>query len=237
MQAHRGAADVTACCGLVENQVIVDASSSGLVRAASRIPIFSASRIARCFAERTAVGVIGCPHGLIVRAAELEWLVPHEGATDLSALHESRALRIAARESPGGERQHPAAPTGVAGIVSNAVLPKRHRLLSSAEHSVALSSEALECPKSVVCSLSLRSSMKAGPLTVCAAPSSAATLATRLLFEASASALSKAAPCLACANASRAALLFAEPTTGGVIGAPDGLIVSIAETDVAGTAT
>jgi len=236
MQAHRGAADITACCGLVENQVIVDASSSGLVRAASRIPIFSASRIARCFAERTAVGVIGCPHGLIVRAAELEWLVPHEGATDLSALHESRALRIAARESPGGERQHPAAPTGVAGIVSNAVPPKRHRLPSSAEHSVALSSEALECPKSVVCSLSLRSSMKAGPLTVCAAPS-APTPATRLLFEASASALSKAAPCLACANASRAALLFAEPTTGGVIGAPDGLIVSIAAADVAGTAT
>lgn len=234
MQAHRGAADVTACCGLVENQAV---APSCLVRAASRIPVFTASRIARCFAERPAVGVTGCPHGLIVRATELDRLVPHEGATGLSALQESRALRIAARDSPGGERGHPAAPTGVAGTVSNAVLPKRHRLPSPAEHSEALSSEALVCPKSVVCSLSLRSSVKAAPLTVCAAPSSATAPATCLLFEASASALSKAAPCLACANASRATLLFAEPTTGGVIGAPDGLIVSIAEADLAGTAT
>lgn len=234
MQAHRGAADVAACCGLVENQVV---RPSCLVRAASRIPIFSASRIARCFAERPAVGVIGCPHGLIVRAAELAWLVPHEGAAGLSALHESRAWRIAARESPGGERGHPAAPTGVAGIVSNAVQPKRHRLPSAAEHSEALSSEALVCPKSVVCSPSLRSSLKAGPFTFCAEPSSAAAPAMRLLFKASASALSKVAPCLACVNASRAALLFAERTAGGVIGAPDGLIVSIAEADVTGTAT
>lgn len=231
MQAHLGAADVAACCGLVENQVV---APSCLVRAASRIPIFSASRIALCFAERRAVGVTGCPHGLIVRAAELALLVAHGGVAGLFALHESRAWRIAERESPGGERGHPA--IGAPGIVSNAVLPKRHCLPSAAEPSEALSSEALVWPKSVVCSLSLRSSMKAGPFTFCANPS-AATPAIRVLFKASASAFSKAAPCLACVNASRAAPLFAVHTAGGIIGAPDGLVVSIAEADDEGTAT
>jgi len=47
-----------------------------------------------------------------------------------STLHASRACRIAARDNPGGERcdaRH-AVPTGVAGIVSNRVQPKRQRL-------------------------------------------------------------------------------------------------------------
>jgi len=47
-----------------------------------------------------------------------------------TALHASRACRIAARDNPGGERcdaRH-AVPTGVAGIVSNRVQPKRQRL-------------------------------------------------------------------------------------------------------------
>lgn len=81
------------------------------------------------------------PAGLIV-SSELEWQSP-QGACSASALHASRAWRIAARERPGGDGSDSrvAAPTGVAGTVSSAVPPKRHRRPSATEDSEELPSE------------------------------------------------------------------------------------------------
>lgn len=197
------------------------------------------------------------PHGLIVSNAAVDWLFPHAGADTPSVfrLQASRAWRIDARESPGGDGSDAidAAPTGVAGTVSNAVPPKRHLRPSAAEESEELSSEALVLPRSVICSLSLRSALSAGPASSCSglsaveaddsateaeelqgSASSVAAPAMRLLFNSTASSLSRAAPDLAaCMNASRAACLFAERSAGGVIGAPHGLIVNIGEAEVA----
>jgi hypothetical protein len=78
-------------------------------------------------------------------------------------LHASRAARIEARDSPGGEPKwlgKTAPATGVAGIVSSKVFPKRHRLVALPQSSLQdtpeeLSvSEALLWPTSVVSSSS-----------------------------------------------------------------------------------
>jgi hypothetical protein len=60
-----------------------------------------------------------------ITSASIEHL---ESSDELSfALHESRAWRKAARESPGGDRRDTAPAHGVDGIVPSDVFPKRQR--------------------------------------------------------------------------------------------------------------
>jgi len=169
--------------------------------------------------------------------------LPHGAAAIGSALpHASRACRMAARESPGGELSDSptAVPTGVAGTVSNAEPPKRQCRPARAEHSDELSSDAdaLPCPASAVSS---RSSMNN---TFCTrlrgVEGQAATSENRdeevaelRCIRNSASALSSAAPCLAFnSNASRASRLFAERNAGGVIGTPEASLAIAVATHV-----
>jgi hypothetical protein len=126
---------------------------------------------------------------------------PHAPIGTVAILKVSRACLIDARDKPGGERHdNPEAfPEGVAGTVSKAVPPKRHRRLSIEEDSDALSSEVLPFPVSVVCSALSRSSMNTG--------------LGAFFAGASASNLRSVAACLAFNSIdSRAARVFAERT-------------------------